>query len=186
MAAVQGGQIDPEGEKDIKTEPSNDGSGNNNANDGGVLSSSPDATSSSGTTKTLTAGAEDQQTLLAVLQFLKRNKLSESVNILRREAGLSDDADDSKVSDSAGSGLGSTVNVDAEGGDANSLLNRVTIATAAPPATAPPAPTKGRDYAYHCNYLGYQHLNNVIFKAAFFSLHVIMINNCKQNKSLNE
>ncbi|XP_067115315.1 transcription initiation factor TFIID subunit 5 [Osmerus mordax] len=142
MAAVQGGQIDPEGEKDIKTEPSNDGSGNNNANDGGVLSSSPGATSSSGTTKTLTAGAEDQQTLLAVLQFLKRNKLSESVDILRREAGLSDDADDSKVSDTAGSGLGSTVNVDAEGGDANSLLNRVTIATAAPPATAAPAPTK--------------------------------------------
>lgn len=142
MAAVQDGQIDPEGEKDIKTETSNDGAGNTNANAGGALSSSPGSASSGGTSKT-SAGGEDQQTLLAVLQFLKRNKLSESVDILRREAGLSEDLNDSQGSEASGGGSGGSVNVDAEGGDANSLLSRVSIANTAPPTIIAPAPSKG-------------------------------------------
>uniref|UniRef100_A0AAZ3QT25 TFIID subunit TAF5 NTD2 domain-containing protein n=1 Tax=Oncorhynchus tshawytscha TaxID=74940 RepID=A0AAZ3QT25_ONCTS len=134
MAAVQDGQLNMEVEKDIKTEITNDGSGNINAN-----SSSPGSTSSGGKSKSPAGSGEDQQTLLAVLQFLKRNKLTESVDILRREAGLSADADDSPVSDSAGAGSGGVPNVSADGGDANSLLSRVSIATPfAPPATAPP------------------------------------------------
>lgn len=132
MAAVQDGQLNLEVEKDIKTEITNDGSGNINVN-----SSSPGSTSSGGKSKSPAGSGEDQQTLLAVLQFLKRNKLTESVDILRREAGLS--ADDSPVSESAGAGSGGVPNVSADGGDANSLLSRVSIATpVAPPATAPP------------------------------------------------
>uniref|UniRef100_A0A8C8MLV0 TFIID subunit TAF5 NTD2 domain-containing protein n=1 Tax=Oncorhynchus tshawytscha TaxID=74940 RepID=A0A8C8MLV0_ONCTS len=129
MAAVQDGQLNLEVEKDIKTEITNDGSGNINAN-----SSSPGSTSSGGKSKSPAGSGEDQQTLLAVLQFLKRNKLTESVDILRREAGLSADADDSPVSESAGAGSGGVPSVGADGGDANSLLSRVSIATpVAPP-----------------------------------------------------
>lgn len=134
MAAVQDGQLNLEVEKDIKTEITNDGSGNINVN-----SSSPGSTSSGGKSKSPAGSGEDQQTLLAVLQFLKRNKLTESVDILRREAGLSADADDSPVSESAGAGSGGVPNVSADGGDANSLLSRVSMATpVAPPATAAP------------------------------------------------
>ncbi|CAB1344592.1 unnamed protein product [Coregonus sp. 'balchen'] len=138
MAAVQDGQLNLEVEKDIKTEITNDDSGNINAN-----SSSPGSTSSGGKSKSPAGSGEDQQTLLAVLQFLKRNKLTESVDILRREAGLSADADDSPISESAGAGSSGAPNVGADGGDANSLLSRVSIATpAALQATAPLAPPK--------------------------------------------
>lgn len=147
MAAVQGGQIDPEGEKDIKTEPLNDSTGNNNTSDGRPLSASPVASSSGGSNKSSAAGAEDQQTLLAVLQFLKKNKLAESVEILRREAGLSEEIEDSKGSESSGVGsVAGTGNVDTESGDANSLLSRVSsspFVSSAPLPSAVQAPPKG-------------------------------------------
>uniref|UniRef100_A0A3P8XID6 Transcription initiation factor TFIID subunit 5 n=1 Tax=Esox lucius TaxID=8010 RepID=A0A3P8XID6_ESOLU len=133
------GQVDLEVEKkEIKTETSNDGSGNNNAN-----SSSPGSTSLGATSKSPTGPAEDQQTLLAVLQFLKRNKLNESVDILRREAGLSVEIDDSPGSASGGAGSGGASNSTVDGGDTNSLLSRVSIAIpAAPAVTAAPVPPK--------------------------------------------
>uniref|UniRef100_A0A667XD94 Transcription initiation factor TFIID subunit 5 n=1 Tax=Myripristis murdjan TaxID=586833 RepID=A0A667XD94_9TELE len=148
MAAVQGGLIDTEEEKDIKTEPANDGCGNNNnnntANDGRLLNASPGSISSGGSNKPATGALEDQQTLLAVLQFLKKNNLSESVEILRREAGLSEDTEDSKGLDSSGAGSGGAAgNVDSESGDANSLLSRVSVSSSAVSASAVQAPSKG-------------------------------------------
>ncbi len=145
MAAVQGGLVDADEGKDIKTEPSNDGCGNNNANDGRLLSTSPGSSAPAGSNKTPTGaptGApEDQQTLLAVLQFLKKNKLTESVEILRREAGLPEDSLDLKGGDSSGAGSGGAAGSgDLEGGDASSLLSRVTVSSSA----GAQAPTKGR------------------------------------------
>lgn len=138
MAAVQGGLVDAEEEKDIKTEPSNDGSGNNNANDGRVLSTSPGASSESN--KAASGASMDRHTMLAVLQFLKRNNLSESVEILRREAGLPIDSGDAKGTDSSGGGSGGAAgSVDLEGGDASALLSRVTGSS-----SGVQAPTKSR------------------------------------------
>lgn len=140
MAAVQGGLADTNEEKDIKTEPSSDGFGNNNANDGRVLSTSPGSSASAGINKSATGAPEDQQTLLAVLQFLRKNKLTESVEILRREAGLPEDSPELKGSDSSGAGSGGAAGSgDKEGGDASSLLSRVTISSSA----VAQAPTKG-------------------------------------------
>lgn len=144
MAAVQGGMADTYEEKDIKTEPSNDGCGNNNANDGrappGRDSTSPGSSAPAGSNKTPAAAPEDQQTLLAVLQFLRKNKLTESVEILRREAGLPEDSLDLKGGDSsATSSAGAAGTVAVEGADASALLSRVTGSSS---ATAPP-PTKG-------------------------------------------
>lgn len=128
-------------ETDIKTEPSTDGFGNNNANDGRVLSASPGSGSSTGSNKqTAAVTPEDQQTLLAVLQFLKKNKLIESVEILRREAGLPENSLDPKATESAGAGSGGAAGiVDLEGGDVSSLLSRVTGSSSA----GAQAPTKG-------------------------------------------
>ncbi|AWP06148.1 putative transcription initiation factor TFIID subunit 5 [Scophthalmus maximus] len=104
MAAVQGGLVDANEEKDIKSEPANDTWANNNANDGRLPSASPGASAAAGGNKTAAVAAaaapEDQQTLLAVLQFLRKNKLTESVEILRREAGLPEDSLESKGADS--------------------------------------------------------------------------------------
>lgn len=140
MAAVQGGLVDAEEEKDITTEPSSDGCGNNNANDGRLLSTSPGASSGSNKNAAAAAAApEDQQTLLAVLQFLKKNNLSESVEILRREAGLPEDSLDAKGTDSSGGGSGGAAgSVELESGDATSLLSRVTVSSSA----GAQAPTK--------------------------------------------
>lgn len=141
MAAVQGGMVDSYEEKDIKTEPPNDGGGNNNANDGRLLSPSPGSSASSaGSNKSVAGAPEDQQTLLAVLQFLRKNKLTESVEILRREAGLPEDSLDLKGGDSSGAGSGGAAGgVDLESGDASALLSRVTVSSSA----AAQAPTKG-------------------------------------------
>lgn len=140
MAAVQGGLVDADEEKDIKTEPSNDGGGNNNANDGRLLSTSPGSSASAGSNKSTAGAPEDQQTLLAVLQFLKKNKLTESVEILRREAGLPEDSLDLKGGDSSGAGSGGAAGSgDLEGVDASTLLSRVTVSSSA----VAPAPTKG-------------------------------------------
>lgn len=143
MAAVQDGPIESEGDKETKTDALNDGAGNITGSSTGVLSSPPNAASSAtGATKSMAPpGPENQQTLLAVLQYLKKNNLLESVDILRREAGLSEDNDDSQNADGSG-GIGPAASVD-EGGDANSLLNRVSIATAAPVGGAAAAPSKG-------------------------------------------
>uniref|UniRef100_A0A673CD82 TFIID subunit TAF5 NTD2 domain-containing protein n=1 Tax=Sphaeramia orbicularis TaxID=375764 RepID=A0A673CD82_9TELE len=110
MAAVQGGLVDASEEKDIKTEPSSDGCGNNDTNDARPLSTSPGSNAPGGNAKTSSGSTEEQQTLLAVLQFLKKNNLTESVEILRREAGLPEDSLDLKV-----------------GVDASALLSRVLI-----------------------------------------------------------
>jgi len=150
MAAVQGGLVDAVEEKDIKTEPSSDGTGNNNANDAGPPSASPGSSApSAGSNKSAAGAPEDQQTLLAVLQFLRKNKLTESVDILRREAGLPEDSPDLKADDSSGAGSGAAAGSgDAEGGDASALLSRVTASSA---AAAPPAPTKGPMYnLFYC------------------------------------
>lgn len=148
MAAVQDGPIESESDKETKTDALNDGAGNITGSSTGVLSSPPNATSSAtGAAKPMAPpppGPEDQQTLLAVLQYLKKNNLLESVDILRREAGLSDD-EDSQGTD----GSGSAANAD-EGGDANSLLNRVSIATPAPVAVPAAPPPKGKS-AFTCN-----------------------------------
>lgn len=123
MAAVQDGSIELDTEKETKPEILSDGSANISGNAGsGVLSSSPPA---GGAQK-----PEDQQTLIAVLQFLRRNKLTESVDILKREAGLSDDQENSKAPDAGGKG-------DGDAGDTNALLSRVSITSAAAPQSAP-------------------------------------------------
>lgn len=156
MAAVQGGMVDAKDETDIKTEPASDGFGNNHANDARLLSASPGSSTAAGNNKPAPGAPEEQQTLLAVLQFLKKNKLSESAEILRREAGLPEEVLDPKGSDSAGSGLGSSADID--GGDANALLSRVTVST---PAAAK-APTKGavHSHSYYkvCKTRGKQYL----------------------------
>ncbi|XP_075946695.1 transcription initiation factor TFIID subunit 5 [Anarhichas minor] len=139
MAAVQGGPVDAVEEKDIKSEPSNDGCGNNSANDGRPPSTSPGSSASAGSNTSAAGPPEDQQTLLAVLQFLKKNKLTESVDILRREAGLPEDSLDLKVGGDSGAGSGGAPgDGNTEGGDASSLLSRVTTASSA----VAPAPTK--------------------------------------------
>ncbi len=130
MAAVQDVQMELDAEKETKPEILSDGTANISGNAAsGTLSSSP-----------LTAGGapkqEEQQTLIAVLQFLKRNKLTESVDILRREAGL-EEQEDSQTLDGSGGGKS-----DGDGGDTNSLLSRVSIASAAAPQTPTPMPVK--------------------------------------------
>ncbi|KAA0721969.1 TFIID subunit 5 Transcription initiation factor [Triplophysa tibetana] len=131
MAAVQDGSTELDTEKETKPEILSDGSANISGNAGsGVLSSSPPA---GGAQKP----EEDQQTLIAVLQFLRRNKLTESVDILKREAGLSDDQENSKATDAGGK-------TDGDAGDTNALLSRVSIASAAAPQSAP-LPLKSGD-----------------------------------------
>lgn len=142
MAAVQSGQIDTEEEKEIKLETSHDGPRINSSNDGRPLSVSPGTTPSGASIKAAPGTTEEEQTLLAVLQFLKKNNLSESVEILRREAGLSEEPEDQKGSESTGTGL-APGNKDAGGTDASSLLSRVAVASSAATAVAAPAPSKG-------------------------------------------
>lgn len=142
MAAVQGGLVEAVEKKDIKTEPSDDGGvNNNNASDGRLLSPTSGSSASAGSNNTPAGAPVDQQTLLAVLQFLRKNKLTESVDILRREAGLPEDSLDLTGGDSSATGSGGAAgNADLEGGDASSLLSRVTVTSSA----AAQAPTKGR------------------------------------------
>ncbi|XP_016124765.1 transcription initiation factor TFIID subunit 5-like isoform X1 [Sinocyclocheilus grahami] len=125
MAAVQDGPMELDAEKETKPEILSDGTSNLSGNTAsGTLSSSPLTAAPAGGAPKM----EDQQTLIAVLQFLKRNKLSESVEILRREAGLGEHQEDSQATDGSGGGKG-----DGDGGDANSLLSRVFITSAAAP-----------------------------------------------------
>ncbi|MGH0132942.1 UNVERIFIED_CONTAM: hypothetical protein FKN15_051160 [Acipenser sinensis] len=127
MAAVQGGSIEPEPENEIKTETSNEVPGNPGDAGGGVPPTAPVAAA---------ADSTERQTLLAVLQFLKKSKLFESEEILRREAGLLNE-----IGDSQGSGAGGGAEL--ESGDASSLLSRVAGAAAtAQSANATPAPAK--------------------------------------------
>lgn len=73
--------------------------------------------------------ALDRQTLVAVLQFLRRSNLRESEEILRREARLLGDDLGAAALSPAGAGLlgGSGGDSDSAGGEA--LLSRVTAAT---------------------------------------------------------
>uniref|UniRef100_H3D3G2 Transcription initiation factor TFIID subunit 5 n=1 Tax=Tetraodon nigroviridis TaxID=99883 RepID=H3D3G2_TETNG len=134
MAAVQGGLVDTVDKKDIKAEPSEDGTGNNNnnVNENRIMSPSPSSSSSPGNNNnnnTATESTVDQQTLVAVLQFLKKSKLNASVDILRREAGLPEDSLDVKGSDPGAQGAAG--GADLEGVDAATLLNRVTVSSSA-------------------------------------------------------
>lgn len=142
MAAVQGGLVDTVDKKDIKLEPSEDGTGNNNnVNDNRMLSPSPSSSTSSGTNNNNNSGTGttvDQQTLMAVLQFLRKNKLNDSVDILRREAGLPEDSLNVKGGDPGAEGAAG--NAELEGVDAATLLNRVTVSASA----ATQLPAKGR------------------------------------------
>lgn len=143
MAAVQGGLVDIVDKKDIKAEPSEDGTGNNsNVNDNRMLSPSPSSSCSSGNNNnnnTAAGATVDQQTLVAVLQFLKKNKLNDSVEILRREAGLPEDSLDVKGNDPGAHGAAG--NADQEGVDAATLLNRVSVSSSA----GTQLPAKGTD-----------------------------------------
>ncbi|XP_059902555.1 transcription initiation factor TFIID subunit 5 [Gadus macrocephalus] len=136
MAAVQSGQSETEEEKEIQPETSNDGSrtdGRPPAGSPGVPASSPGAVKPS--------APGEEETLRAVLRFLQKNNLSESVEILRREAGLPDEPEDQTGSESSGTGSGGQ---EAGGGvgDAGSLLSRVSAAPTPAAATvaAPPPP----------------------------------------------
>lgn len=148
MAAAQGGLIDAKDEADIKTEPQSDGFGVVNTNDGTQHSTPPSSSNAAVSNKPAAGASEDQQTLLAVLQFLRKNNLAESVETLRREAGLPEDALDPKGTDSTGSG-GATGGVDTDGGDASSLLSRVTVSSSV--GLQPPA--KGRLMKLLCFYV---------------------------------
>lgn len=142
MAAVQGGLVESVDKKESTVEPSEENADNNsnNASDGRLLSPPPASGAPAGANNAAGAGAPtDQQTLLAVLQFLKKNNLAESVEILRREAGLPEDSADAKAGDSSAAGTAANSS-DQDGGDASALLSRVTVSAA---AAAAPVSSKG-------------------------------------------
>lgn len=141
MAAVQGGLVESVDKKESTVEPSEESAANNsnNASDGRLLSPPPGSGAPAGGNNSAGAGnPTDQQTLLAVLQFLKKNNLAESVEILRREAGLPEDSADAKAGDSSAAGAAANSS-DQDGGDASALLSRVTVSAAA----VAPVPSKG-------------------------------------------
>uniref|UniRef100_A0A8B9F1D3 Transcription initiation factor TFIID subunit 5 n=1 Tax=Amazona collaria TaxID=241587 RepID=A0A8B9F1D3_9PSIT len=74
--------------------------------------------------------ALDRQTLVAVLQFLRRSNLRESEEILRREARLLGDDLGSAALSPTGSGLQGTPGGDADSIGGEALLSRVTAAAA--------------------------------------------------------
>lgn len=125
MAAVHDGPSDIESEKETKPDVLSDESAANlpGTMSGTLSSASPLAPPSAAVPK---AEEQQQQTLLAVLQFLRRNNLTESVNILRREAGLQDELEEARGTDSAAPGLNTGP------GDTSSLLSRVSAQNSAP------------------------------------------------------
>lgn len=124
MAAVHDGPSDVESEKETKPDIVSDESAANLPGImSGTLSSSPLAPPSDAVPK---AEEQQQQTLLAVLQFLRRNNLTETVDILRREAGLQDELEEARGTESAAPGLNTGP------GDASSLLSRVSSQSSAP------------------------------------------------------
>lgn len=130
MAAVHDIPNDLENEKEIKAENLTDGPAANPAAMAGATLSSPPpiAPPAAGVLK----AEEQQQTLLAVLQFLKRNNLSESVEILRKEAGILGELEDAVAQEAGGGAQGAS----AESGDGQSLLSRVSSSQSAVPAKA--------------------------------------------------
>lgn len=74
--------------------------------------------------------ALDRQTLVAVLQFLRRSNLRESEEILRREARLLGDDLGAAALSPAGAGLLGTAGGEGDVGGSEALLNRVTAAAA--------------------------------------------------------
>lgn len=131
MAAVHDGPSDIESEKETKPDVLSDESAANMPGimSGTLSSPSPLAPPSAAVPK---AEEQQQQTLLAVLQFLRRNNLTESVNILRREAGLQDELEEARGTDSAAPGLNT--------GDTSSLLSRVSAQNSAPAKGELPIP----------------------------------------------
>ncbi|MGH0135551.1 UNVERIFIED_CONTAM: hypothetical protein FKN15_066159 [Acipenser sinensis] len=143
MAAVQDGPIESESENEIKTETSNEVPGNPGDAGGGVPPTAPVAAVATEKPAAAAADSTERQTLLAVLQFLKKSKLFESEEILRREAGLLNEIGDSQGSGAGGAALGGGGGAEPESGDASSLLSRVAGAAAtAQSANATPAPAK--------------------------------------------
>lgn len=126
MAAVHDGPSDMENEKETKPDILSDESAANlpGMMSGTLPTSSPLAPPAAAAPK----AEEQQQTLLAVLQFLKRNNLTESVEILRREAGLQDELEEARGTEATAPGL------NAGTGDTSSLLSRVTSHQSAAPA----------------------------------------------------
>lgn len=124
MAAVHDGPSDIESEKETKPDILSDESAANLPGImSGTLSSSPLAPPSAVVPKV----EDQQQTLLAVMQFLKRNNLTESVDILRREAGIQDElVEEARGTEAAAPGLNSGP------GDTSSLLSRVSSQSGAP------------------------------------------------------
>lgn len=74
--------------------------------------------------------ALDRQTLVAVLQFLRRSNLRESEEILRREARLLGDDLGAAALSPAGAGLLGAPGGDADAAGGEALLSRVTTAAA--------------------------------------------------------
>lgn len=74
--------------------------------------------------------ALDRQTLVAVLQFLRRSNLRESEEILRREARLLGDDLGAAALSPTGAGLLGTAGGEGDVGGSEALLNRVTAAAA--------------------------------------------------------
>lgn len=127
MAAVHDGPSDIENEKETKPEILSDESAANLPGImSGTLSSSSSPPLAPPSAVVPKAEEQQQQTLLAVLQFLKRNNLTESVDILRREAGIQDEAEEARGTEAAAAGLNTGP------GDASSLLSRVSAQSAAP------------------------------------------------------
>lgn len=125
MAAVHDGPSDVENEKETKPEIlSEEPTANVPGVMSGTLSSSPLVPPAAAVPKA--EEQQQQQTLLAVLQFLKRNNLTESVEILRREAGLQDEAEEARGTEGAAPGLNAGLV------DASSLLSRVSSQSSAP------------------------------------------------------
>lgn len=126
MAAVHDGPSDIKSEKETKPDALSDESASNLP---GIMSGTLSTSLHGSTTAPAAAPKteEQQQTLLAVLQFLKRNKLTESVDILRREAGLQEEPEEEeRGAEAAAPGLNSGC------GDASSLLSRVSAQSGAP------------------------------------------------------
>lgn len=123
MAAVHDGPSDLESEKETKPDILSDESG---ANLPGIMSGTLPSSLHPPPPAVAPKTEEQQQTLLAVLQFLRRNNLTESVDILRREAGLQDEAEEERGAEATTLGLNSGP------GDTSSLLSRVSSQSSAP------------------------------------------------------
>ncbi|XP_053548425.1 transcription initiation factor TFIID subunit 5 [Bombina bombina] len=119
-------KADPEPHAEIKSEPLGGNDADNILGNGNGVSPKAASPQTADPQPCISAtpqpGSEgfDRQTLLAVLQFLKKSNLKESADILKRETGLADADDVSSLSPEQGGEVDGTE---------QSLLSRVTGAT---------------------------------------------------------